>query len=261
MLSVKGPFLYATDFVNKNTPGETDADKTDFLFKALLSEIEAAGSCVQDVIAVQKFVAPGYDNSITKEIYSKYFKPYKPSLTVVTFENLSEVGGGENDVCKILVLAVKGCSRNEEYNGIKLDRTVYPSGSPLEEVLGYSRAVKAGPFIFVGGTTSVLPDKTVFGAGDSKAQDEFIWKKITGFAEKCGASLQDIVKVKKFVVPEYVCSGSGMPVDDCKEPKTETVRIQKLTRPGQFEETELCAVAGISSGSVEKSFADFFDEL
>lgn len=261
MVKVTGPFIYASEFINASTPGTTDLEKTDYVFSKLISEIKAAGAVIEDVIAVQKYIAPGYDNPSTREAYIKYFKPYKPSLTAVTYSDLAPEGGKAGDVCKILIAAVKGCSKEEEYDGIKLDRVVYPSGSPLEEVMGYSRAVKAGPFVYVGGTTSVLPEKTVYGDGNSELQDQFIWQKIVGFAEKAGADEKDIVRVKKWVMPEYKSSGNLMPVEGCKSPKTDTVGIAKLTREGQLEEVELFAVIGIAKGDIKPEFGSFFDEF
>lgn len=259
MVKISGPFVYAWEYINSLSKGTTDLEKTDIVFSNLIAEITSAGSCIEDVIAVQKFVAPGYDNPSTREAYSKYFKPYMPSLTAVTYDDLIVEGGTKDDVCKILIVAVKGCSKGLEYDGIKLDRVVYPSGSPLEAVMGYSRAVKAGPFVFVGGTTSVLPDKTVFGAGDSKEQDTFIWEKIVSFAKKAGASDKDIVRVKKWVMKDYKSSGVCMPAENCQHPKTDTVQIARLTREGQLEEVELFAVIGIADGKVKEEFASYFD--
>ncbi len=37
-----------------------------------------------------------------------------------------------------------------------LRRVNYSSGAPLEETVGYSRAVKVGNMVYVGGTTIVL---------------------------------------------------------------------------------------------------------
>ena len=259
MVYVKGPFIYAVSFVNSLTAGKDDSEKTDYLFDFLLKEIENHGGCLEDVIAVQKFVAKNYDNSITKDTYSKYFKSIKPSYTVVTMDNLLECGGDAEDTCRIMVVAVKGCSKGEMFNGKPLDRITYASGSPLEEIMGYSRAVKAGPFVLVGGTTSVLPDKTVYGNGNSKMQDEFIWKKITDFAFKAGAKEADIVKVKKFVTPQYRSSGVLMPSENCSAPLTQTVSVQKLTREGQLEEVELFAVAGSSSDKDLRECVSYFD--
>ena len=42
-------------------------------------------------------------------------------------------------------------------------RVNYSSGAPLEEKVGYSRMIKVGDHIYVGGTTSVRPDGTVYG--------------------------------------------------------------------------------------------------
>ena len=42
-------------------------------------------------------------------------------------------------------------------------RTNYSSGAPLEEKVGYSRMVKIDDQVFIGGTTSVQPDGSVYG--------------------------------------------------------------------------------------------------
>ena len=44
-----------------------------------------------------------------------------------------------------------------------LKRTNFASGAPLEEKVGYSRAVRVGGFVFVGGTTSTNPQGVVEG--------------------------------------------------------------------------------------------------
>lgn len=46
---------------------------------------------------------------------------------------------------------------------MELKRENFSSGAPLEDKVGYSRMVKVGPYIKVGGTTSVQSDGTVFG--------------------------------------------------------------------------------------------------
>ncbi|MFR3729750.1 hypothetical protein [Lacrimispora sp.] len=42
-----------------------------------------------------------------------------------------------------------------------MKRINYSSGAPLEEITGYSRMIKVGEHIYIGGTTSVTPDGTV----------------------------------------------------------------------------------------------------
>ena len=53
-------------------------------------------------------------------------------------------------------------------------RVNYSSGAPLEEKVGYSRMVKVGDHIYVGGTTSVQPDGTVYGENAYEQTSKFV---------------------------------------------------------------------------------------
>lgn len=128
---------------------------------------------------------------------------------------------------------------------MKWERTNYSSGAPLEEIAGYSRVVKVGPFIFVGGTTSVQPDGTVYGENDGYAQTKYILEKMLDCLAKAGGSPRDVVRVKAYATdmtraPEYARAYSEF-FREIK-PLFTMVGIAALNRPSQLIEIELDAV-------------------
>lgn len=75
------------------------------------------------------------------------------------------------------------------------ERVNIKGGSAYENVAGYSRIVKAGPFVYVSGTTSVTPEGTVYGEGDPYEQAKYIFNKLVGLLEENGVSREEVVKV------------------------------------------------------------------
>ena len=72
------------------------------------------------------------------------------------------------------------------------------SGSPWEDIVGYSRAVRVGNIIEVAGTTAMDGD-TLIGKDDIYAQTVFIFKKIEKALTEAGATLNDVVRTRMFV--------------------------------------------------------------
>ena len=72
------------------------------------------------------------------------------------------------------------------------------SGSPWEDIVGYSRAIRTGNIIEVAGTTAVDGDK-IIGDGNAYEQTVFILKKIEQSLMKLGGSLNDVVRTRMFV--------------------------------------------------------------
>ena len=72
------------------------------------------------------------------------------------------------------------------------------SGSPWEEIVGYSRAVRVGNIIEVAGTTAMDGD-ILIGKGDVYAQTVFIFKKLEKALQEAGAGLADVVRTRMFI--------------------------------------------------------------
>ena len=80
-----------------------------------------------------------------------------------------------------------------------MNRQLISSGSPFEQQIGYSRAVVAGDWVFVSGTTG-FDYSTMTIADDVVAQAEQCFKNIEAALQQAGSSLLDVVRVT-YVLP------------------------------------------------------------
>ena len=79
-------------------------------------------------------------------------------------------------------------------------RTLISSGSPFEAQIGYSRAVVAGDWVFVSGTTGFnYSDMTI--STDIAEQTDQCLKNIASALQQAGASMADVVRVT-YVLPD-----------------------------------------------------------
>ena len=80
-----------------------------------------------------------------------------------------------------------------------LKRENYSSGAPFEDKAGYSRAVKVGNMVFVGGTTTTNSKGEVEGIGDAYLQTKIILQKIEEVLKRAGAKMSHVVRVRFYV--------------------------------------------------------------
>jgi enamine deaminase RidA (YjgF/YER057c/UK114 family) len=69
-------------------------------------------------------------------------------------------------------------------------------GSPYEELVGYSRAVRVGPFISIGGTAPMAADGSTVGIGDPAAQTRRCFEIAGEALRRAGASFDDVVRTR-----------------------------------------------------------------
>lgn len=119
------------------------------------------------------------------------------------------------------------------------------SGAPWETIVGYSRAVRKGPFIAVSGTAPVDDTGRVLGGDDPYAQTVACIEKVRTALRELGADLGDVVRTRIFVTDiarwEAIARAHAEAFSGVL-PATSMVEVTNLIAPGILVEVEADAI-------------------
>lgn len=130
-----------------------------------------------------------------------------------------------------------------------MPRTNIPSTSPYAAKLGFSRAVRVGDHIVVGGTAPIGSDGRTVGVGDPAAQARRCYEIIAEALAAAGASLEHVVRTRTLLTDiahwEAVATVRGELFADVR-PVDTVMQVSRFIDPEWLVEIEVDAVVDSS---------------
>jgi enamine deaminase RidA (YjgF/YER057c/UK114 family) len=121
------------------------------------------------------------------------------------------------------------------------------SGGAYEDVVGYSRVIRAGDLVVVAGCTASMPDGAIAGIGDPYAQAVQTIANVESALVRVGATLADVIRTRVFLTDAGHFDGfaraHGEAFGDIR-PVNTTVVVAALADPRMLVEIEADAWIG-----------------
>lgn len=128
---------------------------------------------------------------------------------------------------------------------MQLDRTTFFLHEPIERRLGFARAVRVGPLLFISGTVSIDDQGQIVGKADMAAQLHLVYRNLEAVLARFEATFADVIKETIYVtdIEAFLRAGSvrAEHYRQVDPPATTGVEVRRLAHADLLVEIEVIA--------------------